>query len=199
LHAGRKQARNAALLVLTLRGTPLIYAGDEIGMEQVPIAPEDIRDPFELRVPGQGLGRDGCRTPMQWDDGPNAGFSSVKPWLPLAQNAVVENVVQEQADPHSIYHLHRELIALRKAHSTLQLGSYRPIVASGDLLLYVRELAGSQIFVALNLGAEPAVVGFPQGTVAGTLLLSTHCDRENERVTGDLALRAQEGIIVELS
>jgi alpha-glucosidase len=196
---GFDQARVAAMLLLTLRGTPTIYYGDEIGMEQVPIAPEDIRDPFELRVPGQRLGRDGCRTPMQWDDGPNAGFSTAKPWLPLAQNAVVENVVHEQGDPHSIYHLHGGLIALRKAHSTLQLGSYRPIVASGDLLLYVRELAGSRIFVALNLGAEPAVVGFPQGTVAGTLLLSTFGDRENEGVRGELALRAHEGIIVELS
>ena len=196
---GLDQARVAAMLLLTLRGTPTIYYGDEIGMEQVPIAPDDVRDPFELRVPGQGLGRDGCRTPMQWDDGPNAGFSSVKPWLPLAQNAVVENVAQEQADQHSIYHLHRKLIALRKAHRALQLGSYRPIVARGDLLLYVRELADNRIFVALNLGGDPAVVSFPEGAVAGTLLLSTHCDRDNERVTGDLALRAHEGIIVELS
>src|ERR1043165_3727475 len=186
---GLEQARVAAMLLLTLRGTPTIYYGDEIGMEQVPIARKDVRDPFEVRVPGQGLGRDGCRTPMQWDDGPNAGFSSAKPWLPLAANAVVNNVARERADPQSIYHLHRRLIALRKAHPALQLGSYRPVVASGDLLLYVRELAGSRIFIALNLGAEPAAVTFPQAAVAGTLLLSTHCDRATERVTGDLALR----------
>ena len=196
---GPEQARVAAMLLLTLRGTPTIYYGDEIGMEQVTIAPKDVRDPFERRVPGQGLGRDGCRTPMQWDEGPQAGFSSVKPWLPLAANTVVENVAREHADPHSIYQLHRKLIALRQAYPALQLGSYRPIVASGDLLLYLRELGDSRIFVALNLAAEPAVLSFPEGAVAGTLLLSAHCDRENERVTGDLALRPHEGIVVELS
>jgi alpha-glucosidase len=196
---GLDQARVAAMLLLTLRGTPTVYYGDEIGMEQVPIAPEHVRDPFELRVPGQGLGRDGARTPMQWDDSANAGFSSAKPWLPLAENAVVENVAQQKADPVSIYHLHRRLIALRKAHPALHLGSYRPILASGDLLLYVRELDESRLFVALNLGAEPAAVSFPPGAVSGLLLLSTYCDREKEHVSGDLALRADEGIIVELS
>ena len=122
-----------------------------------------------------------------------------KPWLPLAENSVVENVAQQQADPDSIYHLYCKLIALRKAHPAFQLGSYRPIVASGDLLLYVRELSDSRIFVALNLGAEPAVVSFPQEAISGSLRLSTYGDRENEHVSGDLALRAHEGIIVELS
>jgi alpha-glucosidase len=196
---GRDQARVAAMLLLTLRGTPTIYYGDEIGMEQVPIAPQEVRDPFEIRVPGQGLGRDGCRTPMQWDDTPHAGFSSTKPWLPLAANAVVENVARQQADAHSIYHLYRKLVALRKSRPALQFGSYRPLVASGDLLLYVREVAAGAIFVALNLGAEPAVVSFPHGAVSGLVLISTHCDRENEQVSGDLALRAHEGIIVELA
>jgi alpha-glucosidase len=196
---GLDQARVAAMLLLTLRGTPTIYYGDEIGMEQVPIAADDVRDPFELRVPGQGLGRDGARTPMQWDDGPYSGFSSAKPWLPLAGNAVVENLAQQQADQASIYHLYRRLIALRKAHPALQLGSYRPVVASGDLLLYMRELHDDRIFAALNLGAEPAVVSFPQDAISGSLLLSTYGDREDERISGDLALRAHEGILVKLA
>jgi alpha-glucosidase len=151
-----------------------------------------------MRVPGQGLGRDGCRTPMQWDDSPHAGFSSSKPWLPLAQNAGVQNVAQQQADADSIYHLYRRLIALRKSHPALQLGSYRPLLASGDLLLYVRELAANRLFVALNLGAEPAVVTFPPDAVSGTLLLSTHRDREGEQVSGDIVLRPHEGVIIEL-
>jgi alpha-glucosidase len=168
-------------------------------MEQVPIAPEDIRDPFELRVPGQGLGRDGARTPMQWDDGRYAGFSDAKPWLPLAANAVVDNVAQQQAQPDSIYHLYCKLIALRKAHTALQLGTYWQVVARGDLLLYVREQHDERIFVALNLGGEPTVATFPKDAISGTLLLSTYGDRENERVSGDLALRAHEGILVALS
>ena len=76
---GPEQARVAAMLLLTLRGTPTLYYGDEIGMRQVPIAPGEVRDPFERNVPGLGVGRDGCRTPMQWSSEPNAGFSTAKP------------------------------------------------------------------------------------------------------------------------
>ncbi len=75
--SGQDQARVAAMLLLTLRGTPTLYYGDEIGMHQVAIAPDQVRDPFEKNVPGIGVGRDGCRTPMQWDAGPIAGFSTV--------------------------------------------------------------------------------------------------------------------------
>ena len=82
---GPSQARVAAMLLLTLRGTPTIYYGDEIGMHQVAIAPDRVRDPFEKNVPGIGVGRDGCRTPMQWDATANAGFSAATPWLPLAR------------------------------------------------------------------------------------------------------------------
>ena len=83
---GQDQARVAAMLLLTLRGTPTLYYGDEIGMHQVAIAPDQVRDPFEKNVPGIGVGRDGCRTPMQWDATPNAGFSTAQPWLPLADD-----------------------------------------------------------------------------------------------------------------
>src|SRR5690606_11977646 len=81
---GQAQARVAAMLLLTLRGTPTLYYGDELGMRDVPIAPEQVQDPFEKNVPGMGMGRDPCRTPMQWDTSPNAGFTTGRPWLPLA-------------------------------------------------------------------------------------------------------------------
>ena len=132
-------------------------------------------------------------------ESPHAGFSTSRPWLPLSPNAVVENVGQQRRDAHSIYHLYRKLIAVRKSQPALQLGSYRSLTAAGDVLLYARELAGSSIFVALNLGAEPTVVSFPRDAVSGTLLLSTYCDREHEPVSGDLALRAHEGAILKLS
>src|SRR6185369_4869433 len=79
---GAAQAGVAAMLLLTLRGTPTLYYGDELGMQQVAIAPEQVRDPFEKNVPGMGQGRDGCRTPMQWDGSPGAGFTDSVPWLP---------------------------------------------------------------------------------------------------------------------
>ena len=80
------------MLLMTLRGTPTLYYGDEIGMQQAAILPEQVQDPFEKNVPGIGIGRDGCRTPMQWDATKSAGFSDAAPWLPVSDNFQDENV-----------------------------------------------------------------------------------------------------------
>jgi len=194
---GREQARVAAMLLLTLRGTPTIYYGDEIGMEQVPIPLDRIQDPFEKNVPGLGLGRDGARTPMQWDTGPFAGFSTVEPWLPLAADHQAENVANHRGDPTSIYNLQRRLLRLRRDTPALTVGSYQPVVAGGDLLLFTREDQGQRILVALNLGSEPAQISAQAKPWRGTLLLSTFLDRR-ERIDGDIALRANEGVVVDL-
>jgi alpha-glucosidase len=98
---GREQARVAAMLLLTLRGTPTLYYGDEIGMQQVAIAADQVRDPFEKNVPGIGVGRDGCGTPMQWDATAGAGFSTARPWLPLANDYTHENLANLDADVDS--------------------------------------------------------------------------------------------------
>jgi alpha-glucosidase len=107
---GRDQARTAAMLLLTLRGTPTIYYGDEIGMPQAVIPPDRVRDPLEKLLPGTGMGRDGSRTPMQWDDTKNAGFSEVEPWLPLAESFPGANVAEQRGDRKSIYQLYQRLI-----------------------------------------------------------------------------------------
>ena len=99
---GSKQARVAAMLLLTLRGTPTLYYGDEIGMHDVEIPPEKVQDPFEKNVPGRGLGRDPQRTPMQWSAAKNAGFTAGKPWLPIAEDYAQNNVEAERDDPFSI-------------------------------------------------------------------------------------------------
>ncbi|MBV8837331.1 MAG: DUF3459 domain-containing protein [Alphaproteobacteria bacterium] len=195
---GLEQARVAAMLLLTLRGTPTIYYGDELGMEQVRIPPDRVRDPFERNVPGQGLGRDGCRTPMPWDAGPHAGFSSAEPWLPLAANYPVLNAAAQCADATSMHALYRRLIAIRQARPALQVGSYQPVTANGDLLLYRRLADNDRILVALNLGAEPTAVTFSEGPANGQVLVSTHLDREDDRVTDNLALRPHEGVLVAL-
>jgi alpha-glucosidase len=106
---GQPQARVAAMLLLTLRGTPTLYYGDEIGMQQVAIAPNRLRDPFEKNVPGIGVGRDGCRTPMQWNAEAHGGFTTGEPWLPLAEDYVHENVANLSADARSILNLYRAL------------------------------------------------------------------------------------------
>jgi alpha-glucosidase len=84
------------MLLLTLRGTPTIYYGDEIALKEVAIAPAHVRDPLGKTVPGGGLGRDGCRTPMQWDSTTHAGFSSVEPWLPLGGALDQDNVLAQR-------------------------------------------------------------------------------------------------------
>jgi alpha-glucosidase len=193
---GREQARVAAMLLLTLRGTPTLYYGDEIGMHQVPIAPEEVRDPFEKNVPGIGVGRDGCRTPMQWDASEHAGFSTARPWLPLAGDFVHENVVNLHADAKSILSLYRALIALRTKLPQLVTGTYEPVAAQGDLLLYRRKSEGRAVTIALNLGAEPVSVTSSSIAFGNNILLSTFLDRESEPIDGALDLRGNEGVIV---
>jgi alpha-glucosidase len=192
---GREQARVAAMLLLTLRGTPTLYYGDEIGMHQVAIAPDDVRDPFEKNVPGIGVGRDGCRTPMQWDATPFAGFSTRTPWLPLPGDSLEENVVNLAADGRSILHLYKALIALRQKLPALQSGDYVPIAAEGDLLLYRRQSEAAAVVIALNLGAEPISIA-SEAIGHGEILLSTILDRRGEKIAGSLDLRGDEGVII---
>lgn len=194
---GCRRTRVAAMLLLTLRGTPTMYYGDEIGMENVPIATEDAHDPWEKNEPGLGVGRDPERTPMPWDASPAAGFTTGRPWLPLAADSARRNVAAQMEDPASLLGLYRALIALRRAHPVLHAGTYRKIAALGDVLVFLRESEQECVLVALNL-AETAQddIPLPPGT-KGRVLLSTARDRE-ERVEGHLALRPDEGVIVAL-
>jgi alpha-glucosidase len=193
---GAAQARVAAMLLLTLRGTPTIYNGDEIGMHDVDIPPELVRDPQELGVPGVGLGRDPERTPMQWDASPNAGFTNGTPWLPLADDYERFNVATERADPRSMLALQQLLIALRRATPALEVGSYAPAPADGDLLAYMRTAGDRRFLIVLNLGSQEQTLDL--STLSGRVVLSTHLDRMDEAADGTLALRADEGVIVEL-
>jgi alpha-glucosidase len=195
---GRAQARVAAMLLLTLRGTPTIYYGDEIGMVDVPVPPERIQDPVERNLPGFGIGRDGERTPMQWDASAHAGFSTADPWLPLAADSRSENVENSRRATGSIYQLYRRLIAVRRAKSALNIGRYRPIVTEGDLILYIREHGAERILIALNLGTEPVSVQFPQ-PLQGHVLVSCFADREGEAIEPGIELRGDEGLVIELA
>ena len=193
---GLEQARVAAMLLLTLRGTPTLYYGDEIGMHQVEMPPDRVCDPLEKNVPGLGVGRDGCRTPMQWDADNYAGFSKAKPWLPLAEDYLHENVVNLDADERSILNLYKALVRLRRKLPQLVSGAYVPVAAEGDLLLYRRGSNGSTALVALNLGDEPVSLVSEAAGLTGEILLSTFLDRQGERVVGSLDLRGNEGVII---
>jgi alpha-glucosidase len=189
---GVNQARVAAMLLLTLRGTPTMYYGDELGMSNVPIPADRVQDPFEKNVPGLGLGRDPCRTPMQWDGTENAGFSTTEPWLPVSADYSVVNVLSEEADPQSILTLYRRLLALRRAHPALSVGKYEPVTTTGQLLGFIREARGERFFVVLNLAEEPCEL-----SVEGRIVLSTYLDRED--CVRTVGLRANEGVVVQLA
>jgi len=195
---GAAQARVAAMLLLTLRGTPTLYYGDEIGMRDVEIPPDQVQDPFEKNVPGMGLGRDPERTPMQWGASPHAGFTTARPWLPVAAEYEQINVACATDDPTSILTLYRRLIRLRRAEGALAVGAYEGLPAEGDLLAYIRSHAARRLLVVLNLGAQPQTFELTM-LRQGRMLLSTHLDRDGESLHDRLLLRGDEGVIIEIS
>jgi alpha-glucosidase len=194
---GRAQARVAAMLLLTLRGTPTMYYGDEICMRDVPIPRHLVQDPFERNVPGLGCGRDPERTPMQWDATPSAGFTTGLPWLPISADWHEVNVAALAGQPRSMLSLYRSLIALRRAEPALALGAYVPVHAEGDLLAYLREGFGRRFLIVLNLSGMPADFSMPAAQSA-SIALSTYLDREGGAALNALPLRANEGIILDL-
>ena len=199
---GKAQARVAAMLLLTLRGAPTMYYGDEIGMHDVPIPRERVQDPFEKNVPGIGLGRDPERTPMQWDAGPNAGFAppGQKPWLPIAEDHPVVNVAAQRDDAKSILTLTRRLISLRRSQPALSVGAYESVDAPEDVIAYLRAdpASGTRFLVILNLASRPHMFWPTPGGVraGGRVVLSTYLDREGVPAGVEVPLRADEGLIV---
>ncbi len=191
---GAAQARVAAMLLLTLRGTPTLYYGDELGMQDASIPPERARDNSTRSEPGQ-VGRDPQRTPMQWDASRNAGFTPAEPWLPLNENFKEVCVESEKRDARSMLALYRSLIALRRNTAALVTGAKRLVEAPGGVLAYERAEGRERLLVALNFGPDPRTL---RG-VSGRLLMSTHLDREAQRLDGELELRADEGVIAEVS
>ena len=193
---GAPQARVAMMMLLTLRGTPTLYQGDELGLDDVPVLPEEVRDPFARIVPHQG--RDPERTPMPWDTSQNAGFTAGHPWLPLGNNHPAMSVaVQEQA-ADSMLSLTRALLDLRRREAALSVGDWTPLPIEGDVLAYARDAASDRFVVVLNLDAVPKVVSFKDALI-GTIALSTHPDRTGESASSRMELRGNEGIIIKLA
>jgi alpha-glucosidase len=190
---GQARARVLAMLVMTLRGTPFMFAGDELGMEQVPIPPNCVQDPFEKLVGGYGLNRDPERSPMRWDDSEHGGFTSGNPWLPMGDDVAARNVKAFQRDERSLLWLYRRLIMLRRAEPALVEGDYIPLRSRHDVLTFRRELNSAKLLVALNTASEPRRLVLQD---KGTLLLTTHLDRESGPIP--TVLRRDEGVVVKL-
>jgi alpha-glucosidase len=186
---GAAQARVAAMLLLTLRGTPTLYQGDELGMTDVRIPSDRVHDPLELNVPG--LGRDPVRTPMPWSDDPFAGFSTTEPWLPLNSDWPAMNAARQARDAGSMLTFYRALLALRRTRRSLTPGRYRPFAASEHVFAFEREHAGERLMVALNLSATLQSFDAPPGRP----LLSTHAEPVIDRPR---VLRANEGLILQI-
>jgi alpha-glucosidase len=196
---GLAQARVAAMLLLTLRGTPLMYYGDEIGMEDGMIPPEQVRDFRAMTTPGNGVGRDAARTPMQWDASAHAGFSTGEPWLPVSPNSSDVNVETEKEDPLSMLTLYRRLIGLRRGNPALTRGDWKPLCVQGGAFVYLRLAGAHRLMIALSMTDEPHAILLERRLRGGRILLSTHLDRREEPVENELDLRADEGVIVELN
>ncbi|MDX1606895.1 MAG: DUF3459 domain-containing protein, partial [Candidatus Competibacterales bacterium] len=179
----------AAMLHLTLRGTPTLYQGEELGMESVPIPPDRVQDPWERNEPGHGLGRDPVRTPIAWETGPGAGFTTGVPWLPIDTRP--EMCVEIQArDDGSMLTLYQRLLALRRAEPALTIGSYRTLAVDDDLYCYERKHGDRSLAIALNFSGEerPLARG-------GATLLSTHAREQGHEA---LTLAPNEGRIISL-
>jgi alpha-glucosidase len=193
---GSAQARVAAMLLLTLPGTPVLYYGEELGLADVAVPPHLVRDPIAKLIPGRG--RDPQRTPMPWHGGPGAGFTTGRPWLPLAEEYQTVNVAAQRDDPLSMLTLHRRLLDLRRRTPALVTGGYAPVRADGDVLAYLRGGDGRRHLVALNLGPGPARLAPPGTARFGRVALSTNPDRDGDPVDAVLTLGGDEGLVVAL-
>jgi alpha-glucosidase len=185
---GERQARAAAMLILTLRGTPTLYYGDELGLSDVAIPPDRIKDPRELREPGKDLNRDPVRTPLPWDSSACAGFTTGEPWLPLNEDHTSRNVATLRQDPSSILSLYRALLALRRTRPSLNVGEIREASAENGVLTYVRVYGAERSLICLNL-TDSEQAACPEGDI----LLSTEMKSRSGAV-----LHPGEGVIVGL-
>jgi alpha-glucosidase len=172
-----------------------MYYGEEIGMTNVPIPPDEVQDPAEKNQPGTGMGRDPERTPMPWDGSLLAGFTSGKPWLPLGVDHMLVNVGAQEQDESSLLHLYRKLITLRRIHPILVSGEMFSVVADKNLLRYERAGEGERLLVLLNLGNDSVQAE----TEAGKVIAAIRTDREGEQVDALVELKGSEGLIIELA
>jgi alpha-glucosidase len=191
---GLAQARVAAVLLLTLRGTPTLYQGEELGMVDVPVPHHRVRDPWEINVPGLGLGRDPVRTPMPWSDEPFAGFSTTEPWLPLNDDWPLMNAERQARDTGSMLAFYRALIALRRTRRSLTHGGYRTYQASDHVLAFERSHEDERLLIVLNLSGTPRTFDAPRGRP----LLSTHVQRMRDPPEPPNLLWPNEGLILQI-
>ncbi len=187
------RAKVAATMLLTLRGTPFLYYGEELGLREGKIPHAEIVDPPGRKYWPIYKGRDGCRTPLPWNVTPNAGFSTGKPWLWVNPDYARVNVESERADPHSLLNYYRQLIAVRRASPALQQGVYRALNSSDDVYAYERAAADQRLLIALNFSSRPASIQLDGEWQVGL----SSVERVGSISNGTLVLTANEAVILE--
>jgi alpha-glucosidase len=190
--ADERKVRLALMLLLTLRGTPILYYGDEIGMAEVELSREDLLDPVGIRGWPEEPGRDPARTPMRWTGDPGAGFTGdgVRPWLPIGDPSAA-NAADQRNDPGSVLNLVHDLIALRRNTPDLRSGPASDVEAPAGVWAWRR---GSASVVALNLSDDATETIVPPATI----LVGTDRRRDGERVGDALRLEPWEGAVLGL-
>ncbi len=161
---GQDQLRIAALLLLTLRGTPTLYYGDELGLPDVEVPADRVRDPVGRRTGRPELGRDPARMPMPWTEQPGHGFCDpdVEPWLPIRPDAAEFSVAAQRDDPGSALSLYRRLLGLRRSVPALSVGAYRTVHVDDRSLTFRRCHAAGDALVALNFTGWPVPLRAPE-------------------------------------
>ena len=205
----RRSAKMLALFQLTLRGTPFIYQGQEIGMTNFDFKNfDELNDKVshglnslmkKMCIPAflrwkwiKASSRDNARTPMQWDDSENAGFSKANPWLGVNSNYKVINYASQKNDPDSILNFYKTLIALRKENDCLIYGEFLPIYADNRLMIYQRKLEGKTYTIALNFSWETVKAPKKAASfLSGTVVIST-----SDRTKLEGCLFPWEGVLI---
>lgn len=196
---GKAQAKVAAMLLLTLRGTPTIYYGEEIGMQNVSIPKDEIQDPQGLNMPDLDLSRDPYRTPMQWDDSKNAGFTDGDPWLRLAEDYKEQNVKIQKEKPGSMLNYYQKLIALRQKEAALHIGDYLPVHSDERVISYMRVAENTRFLIILNLTGQKCKFDPEHYEFNGKVEIATAPDREGQELKNTIELKSDEGIIIRLN
>jgi alpha-glucosidase len=188
-------AKLMAALYLTLRGTPIMYYGEEIGMKTTPpTRKEDVKDPIGVKGWPQEKGRDGERTPMQWDESVNAGFSTATPWLPVPSTYKTYNVADEEKDPQSILKFYEAVLKLRHSNRALLDGSYVPINEdNANVLSYLRIYKDEAVVVALNMSGTTQKVSFAQSKYSSATKLAA---TEQSSSAGDKITLSPFGVFI---
>ncbi|HET8764097.1 MAG TPA: alpha-amylase family glycosyl hydrolase, partial [Rhodanobacter sp.] len=157
-------ANQLTALVCSLRGSVCVYQGEELGLTEAELPFEALRDPYGIAFWPEFKGRDGCRTPMPWTDGPNAGFSPAQPWLPVPPEHRDLNVARQAADAHSALAGYRRFLHWRRRVPALRLGAIRFLDSAEPVLAFERELRGERVLAVFNLSAQPAELAVPAGS-----------------------------------